>query len=36
MATEDSSVSAGLGNKWTALKTVRLPPEALITSWEEK
>ena len=36
MAIKESNVSAGFGNKWTALNTVRLPPEAFSISWEEK
>ena len=36
IAIEESNVSAGFGNKWTALNTVKLSPEALITSCDEK
>ena len=36
MAIKESNVSAGFGNKWTALNVVKLSPEALITSCDEK
>ena len=36
IAIDESNVSAGFGNKWTALNVVKLSPEALITSCDEK